>query len=216
MKKLTLLLCLVLIFAALMPQYAYAASDNLAKPVGKESYFFSEKDTSTALFAVPYTYCVKVIRDEGEWLYVSYAEDEGSYKKIYGYCKSEQFEYVTSAPQNAYLNKIVTVTYTAGVATGVFNPPSDFEVEAAYYGVYRHGADYLSYVLCRGSFCYIDGANDDYPLNVYEEADDGGDGVKTDADGGSNATGLIIFIIILAVALVAVAALAFTSKKTRK
>ncbi len=214
MKKLTLLLCLVLIFAALMPQYAYAAADNLAKPVGKEGYFFSEKDTSSALFAVPYTYCVKVIRDEGDWLYVSYAEDEGSYKKIYGYCKSDQFEYVTSAPQNEYLNKLVTVTYTADVATGAFNPPSDFDVEAAYYGVYRHGADYLSYVLCRGTFCYVDGANDDYPLNVYEEASGGEQ--MTDADGGGNATGLIIFIIILAVALVAVAALAFTSKKVRK
>ncbi len=217
MKKITLLLCLALIFAALIPDYAFAADTyNLAKPVGKESYFFREKDVSSALFAVPYTYCVKVIRNEGEWLYVSYAEDEGMYKKLYGYCKSAEFEFVTSPPQNAYLNKTVIVKYTAGITGGSFDPPSDIEVEAAYYGVYRHGADFFSYVLCRGAFCYVAGANDDYPLNVYEEPDVSGGETKSDGEeSGTTTTGLVIFIIILAVALVAVAILAFTSKKNR-
>lgn len=211
MKKITLLLCLALLISALLPSYAFAAESYiLAKPVGKESYIFREKDLSSALFAVPYTYCVKILRDEGEWMYVSYAEDEGAYRKIYGYCKRAEFEEVPSPPQNEYLNKTVIVTYSAGT-DGSFAPPSDIEVEAAYYGVYRHGADFYSYVLCRGAYCYIAGANDDYPLNEYEEPSVGNE-PKTDGEKGTSTTGLIIFIIILAVALVAVAALAFTSK----
>lgn len=212
MKKFTLLLCLVLISVCLAPCRAFAAdTETLARPVGRECYFFSGKDISSALFAVPYTYCVDVLRDEGEWLYVSYAEDEGAYKKIYGYCKSSEFEYVTSPPQNRYLDKTVLVTYSAGGGSGTLPSPSDFDVEAAYYGVYRRGADYVSYVLCRGTFCYIDGANDDYPLNVYEEKGDGVDGGSLQEETVS--TGLIVFIVIFAVALAAVAALALASRK---
>lgn len=194
--------------AAFAETYSY-----LARPIGRECYFFSDKDLSTALFAVPYTYTVQVIRDDGEWLYASYAADEGGYKKLYGYCRSNEFEAVPSTPKQLYLNKTVLVTYTAGGGQGSFNPPSDLQVEAAYYGVYRHGANFYSYVLCRGSFCYIEGDNGDYPLNEYEEQTTNPDAGEGEKNSGSGTTGLIIFIVILAVALVAVGGLAFTSKR---
>ncbi|MGN0806043.1 MAG: hypothetical protein ACI4MC_03310 [Candidatus Coproplasma sp.] len=215
MKRIFIVLCLALLVFPATTQTALAESaTTLARPVDSECYFFSDKDLSTALFAVPYTYCIRIIRNDGEWLYASYAADEGEYKKVYGYCLSRQFEEVPSPPKSEYLNKTVLVTYTADVGQGSFNPPSDLQVEAAYYGGYRHGANFYSYVLCRGSFCYIEGADDDYPLNVYDEQtndiqDDGGAKAQT----GSGTTGLIIFIVILAVALVAVGALAFTSKR---
>lgn len=214
MKKIIIFVCLAALLLLTPTMAAFAeTSTYLARPADRECYFFSEKDLSTALFAVPYTYCIQVIRDDGEWLYASYAADEGGYKKVYGYCQSKQFERVPSTPKNEYLNKIVTVTYTADSGQGAFNPPSDLQVEATYYGVYRHGANFYSYVLCRGSFCYIEGA-DDYPLNEYEEqtnAPETGESGKT--EDGTKTTGLIIFIVILAVALVAVGALAFSSKR---
>lgn len=222
MKKILLLLCVVLLISCAPCQTAFALNPtvtasaleekDLVTPVDRECYFFSDKDLSTALFAVPYTYCVEVIRDDGEWLYASYAADEGDYKKMYGYCRSEQFERVPSPPQNEYLNKVITITFTA--AGNTFNPPPDLQVEGVYYGGYRHGADFYAYVLCRGDFCYIAGDYDDYPLNEYEQPTSQPTDAKADgfAD-GTGKTGLIIFIVILAVALVAVGALAFTNKR---
>lgn len=214
MKRILVLLSIALLVLLAPTRAAFAeTSPYLARPVDRECYFFSEKDLSTALFAVPYTYTVQIIRDDGEWLYASYAADEGGYKKIYGFCKSDQFEKVPSIPKNLYLNKTVVVTYTADVGQGSFNPPSDLQVEAAYYGGYRHGANFYSYVLCRGSFCYIEGDNSDYPLNEYEEQTTGDQtegGTKKD---NSSPTGLIIFVVILVVALVAVGGLALTSKR---
>ena len=213
MKRLLTLFCIILLALLSPTKAAFAQTGTIARPVDRECYFFSEKDLSSALFAVPYTYTVQIIRDDGEWLYVSYAADEGVYKKVYGYCKSDQFEIVPSIPKYLYLNKLVTVTYTAGSGQGSFNPPSDLQVEAAYYGGYRHGANFYSYVLCRGSFCYIEGDNSDYPLNEYQEQtpDTGTEDDKKNSD--TSSTGLIIFIVILAVALVAVGGLAFTSKR---
>ncbi|MGN1060210.1 MAG: hypothetical protein ACI4QN_00605 [Candidatus Coproplasma sp.] len=215
MKRIIIFLCLALLLPLVPTQTAFAETyADLARPIDRECYFFSEKDLSTALFAVPYTYCIQIIRNDGEWLYASYAADEGGYKKVYGYCQSDKFEIVPSAPKCEYLNKVVTVTYTAGGGQGSFNPPSDLQVEALYYGGYRHGANFYSYVLCRGAFCYIEGANDDYPLNEYEEqTDEPETGGNAKGENGASTTGLIIFIVILAVALVAVGALAFSSKK---
>ena len=135
------------------------------------------------------------------------------YKKLYGYCKSDEFEAVPSAPKSEYLNKTINVTFSANGGQGSFNPPSDLQIEALYYGGYRHGANFYSYVLCRGAFCYVEGANDDYPLNEYEEQTNSSDNGGEKSENGANSTGLIIFIVILAVALVAVGALAFSSKR---
>lgn len=213
MKRL-LIIFIVAVAAALLPVRTAYASDYtyLAKPTGRECYFFSDKDLSAALFAVPYSYCVRVIKSEGEWLYASYAEDEDGYKKLYGYCKSEEFERVTSLPKCEYLNKTVTVTYTASGGESSFKPPSDMQVEALYYGEYRHGANSYSYVLCRNAFCYVEGANDDYPLNEYEKQTEA-DGDESIAEEKTNTTGLIIFTVVLAVALVTVCGIAFGAKR---
>ncbi|MGN1373317.1 MAG: hypothetical protein ACI4VK_04645 [Candidatus Coproplasma sp.] len=212
MKRILTFLCITLLIFCAPVRLAYADTPSSARPVGRECYFFSEKDLSTALFAVPYTYTVQIIRSDGDWLYVSYAADEGNYKKLYGYCKSDEFETVPSPPKYLYLNKTVTVTYTAGVGQGSLKPPSDLQIDAAYYGGYRQGANFYSYVLCQGSFCYIEGDND-YPLNEYEEQTTQTENEQAKGNGGSETTGLIIFIVILAVALVAVGGLAFTSKR---
>lgn len=215
MKRLLITIFIALIYALNATPLAFADDDAyLAKPVSRECYFFSDKDLSTALFAVPYTYCVQVIKEDGEWLYASYADDVGNYKKVYGYCRSEEFEKVTSKPKSQYLIKTVTVTFSASVGAGAFNPPQDLQVEAAYYGDYKHGANSFSYVLCRNSFCYIMGANGDYPLNEYENQTND-DGAKEDKNTPSNNTALIIFIVILVAALIAVGGVAFSPKRNK-
>lgn len=237
-----LYLCAALIFAAL-PEgayfaakrpftntysdfYALAETDDstgtYAVPNSRECYFCETKNLSSALFCVPYTYCVEVLGVDGEWLRVSYGENSGEYKKVYGYCKSDEFTILTQKPQTTYLKQIVTVTYSAGESDSPLTPPTDMQASAAYYGFYRYGATYYSYVYCRGSFCYIEGANDDYPLNdLPGDDDDDGEG----NDSSDNATGeseesvtvpLIIFIVILAAALIAVCALAFSPKRNRE
>lgn len=215
MKRLLITIFIVLISAINAVPFAYADdAAYLAKPVGRECYFFSDKDLSLALFAVPYTYCVQVIKEDGDWLYVSYADDFGNYKKLYGYCKSDEFEKVTSTPKSEYLIKTVTVTFSASVGAGAFNPPQDLQVDAAYYGEYKHGANSYSYVLCRNSFCYITGANGDYPLNEYENQTTD-DNTKNEENNQSNNTALIIFIVILVAALVAVGGVAFSPKHNK-
>ena len=213
MKRIIIPLCLMLIIAFTPTMAVYADTTANARPLNRECYFFSEKDLSSALFAVPYTYTVQVIRNDGDWLYVSYAADEGSYKKLYGYCKSDEFEIVSSPPKKLYLNKTVVVTYTAGSGQGSFNPPSDLQIDAAYYGGYRHGANFYSYVLCRGSFCYIEGDIQDYPLNEYEEQTTTPETEESEKGSPSSTTGLIIFIVILVIALVAVGGLAFNPRR---
>lgn len=239
MRRLLIYLCAA-IFLAVLPSCAlrifkrpftntysglYALADDsesaiYAVPNGRECYFCETKNLSSALFCVPYTYCVEVLDDDGEWLRVSYGENSGEYKKVYGYCKSDEFTVLDEKPQTTYLIHIVTVTYSAGESDSPLTPPTDMQASAAYYGFYRYGATYYSYVYCRGSFCYIEGANDDYPLNDLPTDDDTDE--HTDGDAGTDESEesvtvpLIIFIVILAAALIAVCALAFSPKKNRE
>lgn len=211
MKKLTLFFCLLAVIVTYLTNTVYAVPvGNFAVPNGRECYFCEEKDLSSALFAVPYTYCVEVLKDEGEWLYVAYAQDEGDYKRLTGYCRSEEFTRIDTPPQNLYLHKVIIVTFSADDGQSPLPPPTDLEAESAYYGTYRYGASYYSYVLCRGSFCYVKGANDDYPLNELQPPEEI---EKTTTQGKAQKhTGLIIFAVILAVAILIICALALSPK----
>jgi len=187
-----------------------------ATPDGRECYLFGQKSTSSALFCVPYTYCVEIIREDGEWYYVSYAADEDGYRQVYGYCKRSEFTRVEEPPKNIYLNKIITVSFTASDGEAALTPPPDMQVEAAYYGVYRLGADYYSYVYCQGAFCYVAGANDDYPLNDLGGEENGeSDGTATREAGENNTAGLVVLLVIAGVAVTVILALLLSSKKPK-
>ncbi len=218
MKRLLLLLCIIALSICNIPTAVYAADSSFATPIGRECYFFAQKDEATALFAVPYTYCVQIIRTDGDWYYVRYAENEGNYRLVTGYCKASEFTLVEDPPVNLFLHKTVTVRFSAGDTQGSLTPPADMEVEAAYYGAYRYGAAYYSYVYCRGEFCYIEGANDEYPLNDLPKKDDNqGEKPPTEEQqGGANGlTGLIIFLVLLFIALLAICALLITAKRPK-
>lgn len=217
MKRLAILLLLIAALSGATPR-VYAAADAYvyAVPNDRECYFCEDKNLSTALFAVPYTYCVRVISESENWLYVSYAEDDGEYKKLYGYCLKEEFTFLETPPENIYLNKTVEITYSAEGENSLLPSPEKLTRQAAYYGVYRYGAAYYSYVRCNGSFSYIAGANDDYALNELggDDTADEDDG-QTDGEEKSVSAGLIIFIAVMTLTLAVVAAIALAPHKKR-
>lgn len=224
--KIKLFLCLIvtaviLCFSA--PVYAHADSVNnspsaavkrYARADAKDIYFCKEKDLNTALFTIPYTYCVQVLSSDGEWNYVKYAEDSGLYKALYGYCLSEGLTAVDKPPENIYLNMPVTVTYKTETIGGSLPVLGELNVTAAYYGAYYSGASAYSYVLYENSFGYVHGANDDYPLNEIPDNKPADEPTAAPEKSNPN-TKVIVGVVIAAFAVLALAVLYITGRKTR-
>ncbi len=212
MKKLLLIIICIAAFAfsAISPVYAaeQTAGDEYARASSRAAYFFEQKDLSTSLFAVPYTYCVKILRDDGDWYYVQYAEDEGIYRALYGYVKKEDFSLLKEVPEVTYLFKSITITYSADDGDASLPVLDEIEVEAAFYGTYYSGATAYSYVLCRDSFGYIRGANDDYPLI---DTPSGGDAAPK--DNGTDSGQIVTAVIIVALSAGAMILIFVSSRK---
>lgn len=187
--------------------HARAAVSKYARADAKDVYFCKDKDLNTALFTVPYTYCVEIISVEGEWYRVKYAEDFSLYQTLYGYCLSKNLTPVDEPPENIYLNMPVTVTYRTDVPEGSLPVLNELNVTAAFYGTYYSGATAYSYVLYDGKFGYIYGANDDYPLNEIPEPNPPAGNSKS-----SNAKLITIFAL-TGVAAAALIILYITSRK---
>lgn len=216
MKRLTVaIFCIILIMTATTFNPVYAASPTYARANNKEAYFCKTMDEKSSLFAVPYTYCVEVLRDEGDWYYARYLNDFDVYKSVYGYCKKEQFDPEYDTPQNTFLYKKIKVNFSADGNTPSTLPVlSEIELDAAYYGTYEAGGVYYSYVYCQGTFGYIEGKFDDYDLNLPTPApDDNGDGKEGGGTGLNFAS--IAFIAIAALSVVVIAIIYFTTKKPR-
>ena len=215
MKKLLLIIICISVLALRTIAPVYAATqpsgDTYARASSRAAYFFAEKDLSSSLFAVPYTYCVKILRDDGDWYYVQYAEDEGIYRALYGYVLKNDFDELENPPEVTYLYKSLTITYSADDGDLSLPVLDEIELEAAFYGTYYSGATAYSYVLCRDSFGYIRGANDDYPLIDVPSDGDGGTQTDPRTDGGQIITAVII-VVLSAGALI----LVFISSKKRK
>jgi hypothetical protein len=180
-------------------EYSQSTSALYARANSKTSYFFTQKDVSTSIFAIPYTYCVQVLREESDWYYVKYADDVGLYRSLYGYCRMEDFDIVNGIPDVIYLTKTITVTYTVDESTINLPVLNQLTVDAAFYGTYYSGATAYSYVLCQGSFGYISGANDDYPLNIIETSSDDTDTTEAETPTTDTTT---LTPILIAVALI--------------
>ena len=215
MKVLKAVLCLLLaLFTVLSPNLTARASTDgkkYARADTRNAYFCSEKDIEKALFAVPYTYCVEILAEDGDWYFVRYAQDAGIYRALTGFCRKEGLTKIEEPPRNIFLDYPVTITFSAG------NPPDDslptlgkIDVTAAYYGVYYRGAVAYSYVLYDGEFGYVQGAHEDYPLNEIP-ADKP---VTPSVDTEGNAK-LITALVICGLAAAAIVVLFFTGKHKR-
>lgn len=197
-----------------LPSAAWASADTsqtYARAKVRDAYFFTDRDLTTSIFTVPYTYCIEVLRDEGEWYYASYATNNGIYKELKGYCRKQDFDIVEQKPEVTYLYKTVSVTYKSGDGASSLPVLNEITVEAAFYGNFYSGATAYSYVYAQGSFGYIKGSIDDYPLNIAEEPPQ----TSENESGGSGKVnfGLIAALVICALAALALIMLYYTSKK---
>ncbi len=201
--------------AAVKTEYAAAENGGLissyARANSRTSYFCASADIATSLFAVPYTYCVEILSEEGSWYRVKYAEDYGIYRAVYGYVLKSDFTVLEEAPSTVYLYKSVSVTFSQDAPAGSLPVIDDITLTAAFYGSYYSGAAGYSYVLCDDSFGYIVGANEDYPLITPEETPPEEDETKPKTNGGT----IVAAVAIGALVLVAAVLAAFSGKKTK-
>ncbi|MCD8308410.1 MAG: hypothetical protein LUD19_01050 [Clostridia bacterium] len=176
-----------------------------------DAYICSEADLTAALFAIPYTYSVRVISEEGIWYYVQYAEDSGVYRAVYGYVLKSRLTLLDTAPETVWLYYTLTVTYSQS-SQGYLPTLSDITAQAAFYGNYYSGASGYSYVLCQGSFGYIAGSTENYDLVQTES------GGEEEQQGGStsSANGKVIAGVVLGVSAAAALVLVFLSGRKNK
>lgn len=193
-------------YRALATTYRYARAD------ARDVYFCEKKDLKYALFTIPYTYCVEILSTDGEWYYVKYAEDNGVYRALYGYCLSQNLTPLENPPDKKYLSKTVTVTFKSDSPVGSLPVLSELNVTAAFYGTYYSGASAYSYVLYDGNFGYIYGANDDYPLNeIPKPSEENPTAAPTESDN----TKLITALVLGGIAVAALVAVYFMGLKGR-
>ncbi len=214
MKRLAIiLLCIFTALAAATPAgFAHADSTpTYARANKRGAYFFQEKSDVTSLFIVPYTYCVEVISDEGEWYRVKYGENNGLYQSKAGFCRKEDFDILPERPTVTFLYKTVPVTYKSDLSTSTLPVLGDIKMDAAYYGTFYAGATAYSYVLCNGEFGYVLGANDDYPL-IEDEAKDA---AVTDVDKGGEVNSNLVTALVLCALAAAALVLLFVSLRKR-
>ncbi len=182
----------------------------------RSAYFCSSMSLTSALFAIPYTYCVQVVSEEGDWYYVKYAEDFGAYRALYGYCLKSTLTRTATVPSTVYLYKEIKVTYTADVGDSSLPVLGEITVTAAFYGTFYSGPTAYSYVLCQGTYGYVEGANDDYELLDYENQDASPPSDQPAPEQESPVNGKAIAGIALAVlAAVSILLLLVTGKKKR-
>lgn len=213
LKRLTILIITLIFAACAFPaRTAFAAADGrqYARADMRNCYFCKDMNPDTALFALPYTYCVEILNDQGEWYLVRYAENDGFYRSVTGYCLKEGLTLVDVPPENTYLSYPVTAVLHSDVDESL--PGLEMTITAAYYGVYYKGASAYSYVLYDDTFYYISGANEDYPLNEIPSEPTFSPAETPDDDSARVATALIV----TAIAAAAIVILIITGKKKVK
>lgn len=218
MKVLGAIVALLISITPFMPAAAAKAETydgrEYARADRRNIYLCSEMKPESALFALPYTYCVEVLGEYDGWLLVKYGRDEDIYKSVTGYCKSDGLTPVDTPPENLYLNMPVEVTLRSDVPDDGSIPGLKITVTAAYYGVYYKGAAAYSCVLYDGKFCYVGENFEDYPLNeIPSEPTFAPTDQTPQNEGGAK---LYAAIGISAMALAAVAFLFFTGKRKPK
>lgn len=195
---LTILISACFTFALPAPRHlaAHAESAVYARAETTTAYLCTQPASEYAIFALPYTYCVEITGEQGDWYKVKYAEDFGIYRAVQGYCLKSSLKILEEKPATVYLYKQISVTYTVDVPSTSLPVLGEITVSAAYYGAYYQGPAAYSYVLCDGSFGYIPGANDDYPLNVIPEKDPPTeDTEKTESDAGKIVAAVIFGVV---------------------
>lgn len=185
-------------------KYAYA-------DFGSKTYLCAEPDENKAKFLIPQTYCVEILGEVKNWYHVKYAEDNGLYRAVEGYCLKDDLILCEQPPENLYLHMTVKIVYKTEQVSSLLPGLENIEVTAAFYGAYEIGRTGCSYVYCNDKFAYIPGAIEDYPMNNLPNRPT----VAPAQKGGGNAA-LIATIVVTVAAAAAITILYFTGKRPPK
>ena len=143
------------------PVYACALSHDV--------YLYAEENENSGLFLIPYTYYVKVLSSGLEYSYVQYSTNTPPYQAVYGYCKSEQLQFVDFTPERPFLYQTIDVVYRLEDYADFFKEDDVFStmtVSYAYYGDYTVGSSTYWYVCLNGQMGYLPKTADiTYELN---------------------------------------------------
>lgn len=177
---------------------------------GVAAYLCSDKDLKTAIFAIPETYCVEIIKEDGDWYYCRYARDEGEYREKRGYCAKADLTPIAEPLENEYLNYTFPVKFYAVQGSSQI-PPFEIELTAAFYGNCKIIASPLAYVYCNGQFGYVNETVAEYPRNDVPQPV-----ISPEiTDSNPNTATLITAVVITLVAVIAVAVLYFVGKRPK-
>lgn len=216
MKPFKFLLCIfavIIMFSVpLLPveRKATAATARYARADSDDVYFCLSDDLSSARFKIPYTYCVEILANDGDWYYVKYAENADPYEELYGYCLKDSLTPVTEPPENIYLHMPVNLPFSPSDPVDSMPALGAHDVTVAFYGSITNGATVYHYIGYKGDFGYTKMDIGDYPLNDIPQPLQPTSGTKRKIDAK-----WIAFLVILAVAAAAVLALYFTGRKRR-
>ena len=186
--------------------YGYARSNS------RTSFLYRYKNESEPVFAVPYGYCIEILRSEGDWYYAKYASDSGIYREKTGYCRREQFSSVEGVPSVTFLYKTVPVKYTPDTVFDLLPSLSEITIEAAYYGALTVGTTNYAYVYCQGAFGYIEGTFEEESAETFKPT---GGNENNQTDSGWSA-GLVSVIVILAMLVAVILVLHFVTAKSKR
>lgn len=217
MKAVKSIICclsaLLIFFIPLRAPVHARAGSSYARADARDIYFCKDKN-STALFAIPYTYCVEIISADGDWYYVRYGDANNLYEPLYGYCKSENLTPVDEPPENKFLFYTVPLTFRTDSYGNSLPAENELTVNSAFYGTYYSGGFAYSYVRYNGSFYYTSGANDGYPLNEIPSQDVDGP-PPSQPDSSPSTEKIIIAAVIACIAVGALVGVYITSRRAR-
>ena len=213
LKALCVLFSLTIFFPVPARTAAAETTVKYAMALTDDVYIYDEMKQNCELFALPETYCVEIVKEYDGWYRVAYAEDDGFYRKVTGYCKKDNLQVLEEPPPNPYLNYPVEIKLTSGENPVFGLPGLEITVTAAFYGNYRRANTSYVYLRYDGGFGYVEGEINDYVKNEIPS-------VPTFSEGNAQNTGetsaVLPALIIGGLAVVAVAVLIVTGKKNYK
>lgn len=206
MKRLLLLLPLLAALLFPAPPRPVSATDGRYAVCVQDVWFYAGENEEEKLFLVPDTYYVRVLEEGEIYSTVEYLTDDPPYKKLLGYCRTDQLLFVDFIPVRPYLRKQITVSYTLPGSGSLDDAFSTVERTFVYYGDrYENGQLYL-YVLLDGTFGYIPASappeyehNTDYLTSTSGDGDEGTE--LPSADEGIGATQIVVICLACAAAV---------------
>ena len=206
MKRLLLLLPLLAALLFPAPPRPVSATDGRYAVCVQDVWFYAGENEEEKLFLVPDTYYVRVLEEGEIYSTVEYLTDDPPYKKLLGYCRTDQLLFVDFIPVRPYLRKQITVSYTVPGSGSLDDAFSTVERTFVYYGDrYENGQLYL-YVLLDGTFGYIPASappeyehNTDYLTSTSGDGDEGTE--PPSADEGIGATQIVVICLACAAAV---------------